>query len=121
MTEFADRLSAEGHYDSTEVRDRKRAVLLRRSKVKEDTVERRKKLEDCRKLMVFLQNCAESESWINEKLQVANDESYRDPTNLENKLQKHQECEAEVNANEQRFQNIAQVCVHVRLMAGNTL
>ena len=40
---------------------------------------------------------------------MANDESHRDPTNLENKLQKHQEFEAEVNANEQRIQNIAQV------------
>ena len=40
---------------------------------------------------------------------MANDESFRDPTNLENKLQKHQEFEAEVNANEQRIQNIAQV------------
>ncbi len=40
---------------------------------------------------------------------MANDGSYHDPTNLENKLQKHQECEAEVNANQQRIQNIAQV------------
>lgn len=52
---------------------------------------------------------SQAESWINEKLQVANDESYRDPTNLENKLKKHQEFEAEINANEQRIQNIAQV------------
>ena len=51
----------------------------------------------------------QAESWIVEKLQVANDESFRDPTNLENKLKKHQEFEAEVNANEQRIQNIAQV------------
>lgn len=51
----------------------------------------------------------QAESWILEKLQVANDGSYHDPTNLENKLQKHQECEAEVNANQQRIQNIAQV------------
>ncbi len=51
----------------------------------------------------------QAESWIQEKLQVANDGSYHDPTNLENKLQKHQECEAEVNANQQRIQNIAQV------------
>ena len=40
---------------------------------------------------------------------MANDESYRDPTNLENKLQKHQEFEAEVNANETQIQNIAKV------------
>ena len=44
---------------------------------------------------------------------MANDENYRDPTNLENKLQKHQEFEAEVNANEQRIQNIAQVCLQL--------
>ena len=43
-----------------------------------------------------------------------NDESHRDQTNLENKLQKHQEFEAEVNANEQRIQNIAQVIQNAR-------
>ena len=56
----------------------------------------------------------QAEGWIGEKLQVANDESHRDPTNLENKLQKHQEFEAEVNANEQRIQNIAQVIQNAR-------
>ena len=35
---------------------------------------------------------------------MTNDESFRDPTNLENKLKKHQEFEAEVNANKQRIQ-----------------
>ena len=43
---------------------------------------------------------------------MANDESFHDPTNLESKLKKNQEFEAEVNANEQRIQNIAQVCLH---------
>ena len=43
-------------------------------------------------------------------MQVANDESYKDPTNLENKIQKHQEFDAEITANEQRIGNIAQVC-----------
>lgn len=50
-----------------------------------------------------------------EKRQIANDESFRDPTNLENKLKKHQEFEAEVNANEQRIQNIAQVSCIAKL------
>lgn len=44
---------------------------------------------------------------------MANDESYLDPTNLENKLKKHQEFEAECNANEQRIQTIAQVSLFV--------
>jgi len=40
----------------------------------------------------------ELESWIHEKLQVASDESYKDPTNLQAKIQKHQAFEAEVAA-----------------------
>ena len=47
---------------------------------------------------------------------MANDESYRDPTNLENKLQKHQEFEAEVNANETQIQNIAKVIFNSTIM-----
>ena len=41
------------------------------------------------------------ESWITEKLQSASDESYKDPTNLESKLQKHQAFEAELVAHEE--------------------
>ena len=45
----------------------------------------------------------EAEAWINEKMQTATDASYRDPTNLQGKLQKHQGFEGEVNANEERI------------------
>ena len=38
-------------------------------------------------------------AWISEKMQVATDESYRDPTNLSGKLKKHQAFEAELTAN----------------------
>ena len=53
----------------------------------------------------------QAKSWITEKMQVANDESYRDPTNLEKKIQKHQEFDAEITANEQRIVSIEQVGV----------
>ena len=59
MNEFADRLCGEGHFESGEIRRRQQAVLERRSKVKGAAVERRNRLEDCRKLMVFLQNVME--------------------------------------------------------------
>ena len=39
------------------------------------------------------------EAWISEKMQVATDESYKDPTNVSGKLQKHQAFEAELTAN----------------------
>lgn len=38
-------------------------------------------------------------AWISEKMQVATDESYKDPTNVSGKLQKHQAFEAELTAN----------------------
>ena len=59
MNVFAERLCGESHYEKMEIQRRKRDVLQRRSKVKDLAGERRSKLEDCRKLMVFLQNCSE--------------------------------------------------------------
>ena len=59
--------------------------------------------------MLFLQDVMEAEAWIRDKRQIATDESFHDPVNLDNKKQKHSEFEAEINANEQRIQNIAQV------------
>ena len=49
------------------------------------------------------------EAWISEKISVATDESYKDPTNLKAKLQKHQAFEAEITANEERIQTLAKV------------
>ena len=48
-------------------------------------------------------------TWIHEKLMVALDESYRDPTNLQSKLQKHQAFEAELSANKGRVDTICKV------------
>ena len=41
----------------------------------------------------FERDCDETKSWINEKLKVASDDSYLDPTNLNGKVQKHQNFE----------------------------
>ena len=59
MTEFSSRLRRQGHHESSEILSRERSVMSRRSKVKQSVSERRAKLEDCRKLMVFLQDCNE--------------------------------------------------------------
>lgn len=59
MVEFASRLCSEAHYEQSDITSRQHAVLQRRERVKHSAVERRSKLEDCRKLMVFLQNCME--------------------------------------------------------------
>lgn len=49
-------------------------------------------------LQYFKRDADELEGWIYEKLQAASDESYKDPTNLQAKIQKHQAFEAEVAA-----------------------
>ena len=48
-------------------------------------------------------------SWINQKLQTATDESYREPTNLEGKIQKHQAFDAEITANKGRMDTVCKV------------
>ena len=58
------------------------------------------------RLQQFLRDADEAEAWINEKMQTATDPSYRDPTNLQGKLQKHQGFEAEVAANEDRIAGV---------------
>ena len=40
---------------------------------------------------------------------MASDESYRDPTNLQSKLQKHQAFEAEQSANKGRVDSVCKV------------
>ena len=47
--------------------------------------------------------------WVSEKMQIAVDESYRDPTNLQGKIQKHQAYEAELTANRKRIDVVSTV------------
>lgn len=81
-----------------DIQERREQVLSRYSEFKLETRQKREKLEDSRRFQYFKRDADELESWINEKLQAASDESYRDPTNLQAKIQKHQAFEAEVSA-----------------------
>jgi spectrin alpha len=65
--------------------------------------QRKVKLSEALKLQQFLRDVDEAEAWIQEKMQSAKDMSYRDPTNLQGKLQKHIGFEAEIAANEERI------------------
>ena len=46
------------------------------------------------------------EGWLLQKQQVASDENYRDPTNLQSKMQKHAAFESEIAANKGRINSI---------------
>ncbi|KAK8731668.1 hypothetical protein OTU49_007418 [Cherax quadricarinatus] len=99
---YAKDLIENGHYDSEGIRHRLRVVTDKRDGLKNKSKLRAKKLVESKSLQQFLRNIYEVEGWISEKLQVACDESYRDPTNLQSKIQKHGAFEAEVLANSGR-------------------
>ena len=63
--------------------------------------------------MYHLHLLMQAEGWISEKLTVATDESYRDPTTLLSKLQKHQAFEAELSANKGRVDSVTEILVFV--------
>ncbi|KAI7696025.1 Spectrin alpha chain, partial [Sarcoptes scabiei] len=81
-----------------EIQDRRRTVLGHYDAFRQNARIKRCKLEDSKRFQYFKRDADELESWINEKLQVALDESWKDPTNLQAKIQKQQAFEAEVSA-----------------------
>ncbi len=83
----------------------------RRDQLWAATEQRRKTLAESKQLHQFLQNHYEVFSWIQEKMQIASDESYKDPSNLKRKMQKHQAFEAELSANKGRVEAVTEVSV----------
>ncbi|XP_063234159.1 spectrin alpha chain, non-erythrocytic 1 isoform X2 [Bacillus rossius redtenbacheri] len=102
LERLATELAADRHYDSAGIAQRLRAVCARRDRLKESVVLRRRRLHESRQLQQFLRNMYEVEGWIHQKHQVAVDESYRDPSNLQSKIQKHVAFESELAANRGR-------------------
>ena len=115
LEQLAQALLAQDHYASQEIKTRCQGVLDRRDKVKDAAAARRTKLIDSRNYQQFLRNVYEVQGWTREKMQVATDESYRDPSNLQGKLLKHQAFEAELGANKRRVDAVAVVSTCTRL------
>lgn len=66
-----------------DIQNRRDQVLRRYAEFKEVTRLRRQRLEDAKRYHQFKRDADEVEAWINEKLQIACDECYKDPTNLQ--------------------------------------
>ncbi len=83
--------------------------LCRWEQLKKALIEKRSKLGESHTLQQFSRDADEVEAWITEKVQVATDESYLDPSNIQSKHQKHQAFEAEIAANAERIQAVMAV------------
>ncbi|XP_045640354.1 spectrin alpha chain, erythrocytic 1 [Ursus americanus] len=81
-----------------EIQERRQEVLTRYKRFKELVAERGQKLEDSYHYQVFRRDADDLEKWILEKLKIADDKSYEDPTNIQGKYLKHESFEAEVQA-----------------------
>ena len=90
------------NYAADEVDERRKAVLSRRNELLAQAEVRKSRLEESYSLQQFLRDTEETKNWIREKSKVASDEMYKDPSNLEAKLQQHQDFEAELQANKGR-------------------
>ena len=51
--------------------------------------------------------------WLNERLLIASEETYRDLSNIQGKVMKHRTFEAEIQANKERLDNICEVSVKI--------
>ncbi|XP_062959972.1 spectrin alpha chain, erythrocytic 1 isoform X2 [Cynocephalus volans] len=81
-----------------EIQERRQEVLSRYRRFKELVAERGQKLEESYHYQVFRRDADDLEKWILEKLKIADDKSYEDPTNIQGKYQKHESFAAEVQA-----------------------
>ncbi|NWY43671.1 SPTN5 protein, partial [Sylvia atricapilla] len=106
MASFAQQLTQNKHYDSENISNRCQAVLRRKQRLLENAAARRHLLEESRLLQKFLKNSFEVAAWINEKNSIAQDDSWKDPSNLQTKLQRHQTFQAEIMANRNRLDSI---------------
>lgn len=108
LDDFATKLIQNEHYAHDDIASRRDQLLLRRNNLYKTSTERKELLEESYKYQTFERDCDETKGWINEKLKTASDENYLDPTNLQTKVQKHQNFEAELDANKNRIESIQQ-------------
>lgn len=58
-------------------------LFFRWARLKDALIDKRSKLGESQTLQQFSRDADEIENWILEKLQVAQEESYKDPTNIQ--------------------------------------
>jgi spectrin beta len=89
--------------------ERRGQVVARRAAVKDAAAARRAALDASHKFQDFSADVDDLRGWMADKLKTASDESYRDLTNLERKLQKHEAFERELHANEGQLRAVNKV------------
>uniref|UniRef100_I3J096 Spectrin, beta, non-erythrocytic 5 n=1 Tax=Oreochromis niloticus TaxID=8128 RepID=I3J096_ORENI len=112
VDKFAERskeLIDQQHFASKHIKERSRSIQKANRRLKESCRKRRKLLLDSKKYQEFQRDADELLLWMEEKFKVAEDESYRDPTNILWKLKKHEAAEKEMQANQVWLDRLVQL------------
>nr|XP_040222398.2 spectrin beta chain, non-erythrocytic 1 isoform X3 [Anopheles coluzzii]XP_049461127.1 spectrin beta chain, non-erythrocytic 1 isoform X3 [Anopheles coluzzii] len=102
LERFAEEILAESPFEADVIKQRLYAVVSRKDKLLASAETRKQKLQESLQLQQFLRSLYEVEKWTNQKMQIALDENYREPSNLQSKIQKHAAFDAELLANSGR-------------------
>ncbi|XP_069573815.1 spectrin beta chain, non-erythrocytic 5 [Brachyistius frenatus] len=106
VEKLSQQMIQQKHYDAENIRAKSRALATRRSQLQQQSRSRHKALDRSLQLQQFLSSSYQVCVWLNERNAVALDESWREPTNLQAKLLKHQSFEAEILANRYRVDSL---------------
>lgn len=103
LSQFANQLIGSQHYSGPAISDKRDQIFNRWDRLKSALIEKRSKLGESQTLQQFSRDADEVENWIAEKFQIAQEQTYLDPSNIQQKHQKQQAFEAELSANSDRI------------------
>lgn len=106
LQKFANSILEGEPKDADLIREKLAYILRRKQKLLELSEERKQRLTQSHQLQEFLRSLYEIDRWLVQKLQVALDENYREPSNLQSKIQKHAAFDAELLSNSPRVQSV---------------
>lgn len=109
LNETAVRLTCADHYATDEINSQIKSIKTSQADLLSKAKQRLSRLEESLSLQQFLRDAEEAKNWIGEKSKIAGDESYKDPSNLEVKVQQHQDFEAELQANKGRIDAVVEM------------
>ncbi|XP_077095863.1 spectrin beta chain, non-erythrocytic 5 isoform X1 [Siphateles boraxobius] len=101
-------LTSKRNFAAKEIQQRSKVIQDRYKSLKESCKLRRLDLLASKKYQEFLRDAEEMLLWMEEKFEIAEDESYRDPTNILRKLKKHEAAEKEMKANQVRIDRLTE-------------
>ncbi|KAK2826814.1 hypothetical protein Q5P01_021028 [Channa striata] len=106
VEKLAQKMIQQKHYDVDNIKTKSRMLSTRLSQLRQQSRSRHKALDQSLQLQQFLSSSFQVFVWLNERNAVALDENWREPTNLQAKLLKHQSFEAEILANRYRVDTL---------------